>query len=224
MRKSIKINLSIFSCYLLCCYGCETCDPSIGLGSLPFSDNSRSYFSYNGTEPLAFLDEQGLEHQLTSTNGIDSAEYDMIVATLCDAWPNAPQNLYYRVQSLNLEYSDSLGNQIRIGLHTNFEDTGNADSVAIFDWLEVGFVHSLQGYSGLSLVTEQRQNMVSTFILGSNSGYNSNRFVGDTTLFGRPFIDVFTNGTTSDYRIFYTKKKGLIAIAFAAGSYWLLKE
>ncbi len=121
-----------------------------------------------------------------------------------------------------LSYTDTLGNRISVQLATTFEDVSNVDSIAIFDYLEVGYSNPQAVSVYLTNVTEYQKNVVSAGFLAQ--GYHSNQFIGDTTLYGIAFSDVYTNVSNTDLSLFYNKEKGVLALRISADKYWVLKD
>lgn len=218
----MKLKAIIFLSILLL-YSCGKCDKDIFLGEFKLTEASRQSIPYSGNEVLVFEDNHGMQHQLTSLKGRELLKSKMIVRTPCDEGFLDKQHLYYDTQREQVVYFDSSGNQIfYIDLTTQFEDANDIDDIAVYDFLLVDT--SLKGnFNGrIEIITEERQNTVSEF--HKNEFWNQSVFLGDTTVFGRDFKDVYV-GTSGDNRsIFYNKVKGVIAFKINENEFWVLKD
>lgn len=218
----MKLKATIFLSMLLL-YSCGKCDKDVLLGEIQLAEASRQSIPYSGTEVLVFEDNHGVQHRLTSMKGRELLQSKMIVRTPCDEGFFDKQHLYYDTQREQIAFFDSSGIQIfYIDLVTQFEDAADLDDIAVYDFLLVD--SSLKGnFNGrIEIITSERQNRVSDF--HKNQFWNQSVALGDTTLFGRKFEDVYI-GTSGDNRsIFYNKKKGILAFVLDENEFWVLTE
>ncbi len=199
------------------------CGADIKLGEFNLTETSTQFVPYSGKEILVFEDDKGVEHILKSKAGIDLMDSKMTVRTICDEGTFSKQYQYYETQREQIVFFDALGNQIfYVDLTTQFEDAGDLDSLAIYDFLMIdsGIDGNFNGR--IEIITEERQNQVSSS--HRNEFWNQSDFLGDTTIYGREFKGVFMSTTNEGKSIYYCKEKGVIAFRITDEEYWVLKN
>jgi hypothetical protein len=197
MKTWFKIVLLVSAIFL---YSCK-CDKSVKLGVFKLTDASIQSVPYTGNETLIFEDNEGIEHRLTSRMGRELKEASMIVGTLCDEGTFDKQYQYYETQRDQVAYFDDLGKQIfYVNLTTQFEDKDEIDSIAIYDFLTVTSGINGENTGEIQIITAERQNHVSEF--HKNEFWNVSDFIGDTLIFGEPFVDVYKSTTSQGNSIY----------------------
>jgi len=205
--------LFLFSCG-------EDCPPDITLGEFPLSDTSIVFIPYSSTDTLIFADQIGNE-QFLSSNGIVQSEINNIVRTICSDGLLDGQQELYKVQIFDIAFRDSfgIGNQIfNLTLTTSSEVAESPDANAVFDLLNV----SASGFDNLRIITDERQNQVSDNF--RDNFLNLSEFLGDTTLFGKNFKDVYEEKSDNGSVLYFNKHRGVVALKFNALEYWVLRD
>ena len=215
-------RLFLFS-LLAICLACGTCDPDIRIGTYLLTPTSHDFFAYTGSETLTFVDQDGLRHTLSADKGLQLRETRTPVRDLCESGFLDKQVMYYESEMQELAFFDEQGSQVfYLQLNTSYEDNPMVDSIAIYDILRIETSLFGQTNGRLALLTSNRQNEVSASHL--NDFISPSPYLGDTTLYGRPFTDVYCGLDWNGRTLFYTTSLGVVAFTIDEDQYWVLEE
>lgn len=204
-------------------FSCGKCGENKRLGAYNLAESSRQHIPYSGSETLIFEDNEGIRYRLTSNDGRILLDSRLIVRELCEEGMFDQQYEYYDSQREQIAYFDSIGNQIfYMDLFTHFEDAADLDSIAIFDYLLVNTALKGSFNGQIDIVATERQNQVSDRF--KNEVLNHSTFLGDTTLYGEPFTNVYVGTSGEDKSIYYNKTRGVLAFRISEEEYWVLKN
>ena len=219
MRKFIIIFF--YTLFFVTCQIGE-CGSDIRLGEYQLSEESRQYIPYTGNEILIFIDEQDVEHKLSSPKGKILTETRSIAGTPCNNGLFDTQYEYYDSQREQIVFIDLFGNQIfYLDLLTHIENDENTDSSVIYDFLLVdsGFNGNFNGQ--IRIVTKERDNQLTSI---QRDEMNLSDFIGDTILYNREFRNVYKGKVDENRSIYYNKEKGVVAFEVSIDEYWVLRN
>ena len=193
------------------------------MGEFNLTEASKNFIPYTGVETLTFLDNNGIEHTLTSQAGRKLEPTRMIVRTICEEGFLDRTEMFFNIEREQTAYFDSTGQQVfYTDLLTTFEDNSNVDSIAIYDYLYVSGVLAGNSLGEIRIITDQRQNQVSE--THRIDFFDHSRLIGDTTLYEQAFSEVFVDITGNGKGIYYNKEKGVVAFKLSEDEFWVLKE
>ncbi|MGK7396095.1 MAG: hypothetical protein ACNS62_16075 [Candidatus Cyclobacteriaceae bacterium M3_2C_046] len=218
----------IFTCIVIFSYSCDDkCGQDIKLGELELADVTKEFLPYAGDETLVFEDQAGNKHTLRSKEGRKIEDFRLIVNTLCrgniEKVSLDDQQIYYQIQREQIAFEDLSGNQVYyVELTTGFEQASQIDSLALYDMLSVYPLMEGNALGNINIMTLERLNTVSS---SHKQGFlNHSTFIGDTTLFGRDFKEVYESNPWEGRITYYNRTKGVIALITDENKYWVLSD
>ncbi len=198
--------------------GCD-CEKDIEVGRFQLTEASTRFIPYEGTETLVFEDQDGQRYSLTSTEGRVAADRSLPVRELCSEGFFDNQSAVYRTQYEEVVFATANDEaRITAQLRTQAENAERLEDIAVYDLLTVQV--GTEGFGGtLNLLVMEKQNQVSA---AQRAMLNLAHFVGDTTLYGREFPDVYRSESGSG-KLFYNTQAGVLAIVRSDSAHWVLR-
>jgi hypothetical protein len=190
-------------------------------------DTSRQWQPYEGGEVLVFQNEQAEELQFALPSSNNWKEDGMMVVDVpCSKgsflFPKE-QLVFYEVEDYNLFLTSDTRQAYSLIYHLRvyqLDDLPGQDTLLI-DYLEATAQFG-QSVANLYLATSTRLNPA--IDSASLQGFNDARFIGDTTLLGRPFSEVYVSSQSSSTppsRAYFSPRTGFVAIE-EGSTLWVL--
>ncbi|MBK8621228.1 MAG: hypothetical protein IPN79_05565 [Saprospiraceae bacterium] len=180
---------------------------------------------------LIFQNSSGVELRFTNQNPKWNTTYRIEVETLCERgdfldrttqtkYIDAPGHHAYYV-STDQMYTLAIDASVQ-----NAGQYGNVSDTILYDFFSVwGQKIGTPAFTGgASKVTSDRGNgnRLPEFVFANDNMV----MIADTTIEGRSFKNIFTHPYSDilNYRIFYSREKGIEAFLLNNGEFWFLKE
>ncbi|MCF6361007.1 MAG: hypothetical protein L3J29_09630 [Cyclobacteriaceae bacterium] len=212
----------LFYLLILSFVSCE-CGESVNLGDLPLEEGSLDFLTYDGSEKLVFIDEKSEENVLFSKGDSILFKLNVYGEKECDKGRFDKKNKYYLKDNYEVYFYDKDDNYV---FHLNITTKSAAETeeaeFILFDILSVDFYKTTS--LDLDYIISDRGNQIPDSY--KNNLLNLPTFIGDTTLFNKPFKEVYfvkdKYGENPNSILFYNFQKGLIAIQFDTEKFWVL--
>ncbi len=228
------MKIYIFFVLITLAYSCaRPCPKDIKLDEVFLTQQSNSEYlpTEDPKDILIFENSSGQELQFTDQNPKWKTTYRIEVETLCergDFLDKTTQTKYIDAPGYHAYYvsKDQLYTLAIDASVQNAGQYGNVSDTILYDFFSVwGQKIGTPAFTGgASKVTSDRGNgnRLPEFVFANDNMV----MIADTTIEGRSFKNIFTHPQSDilNFRIFYSREKGIEAFLLNNGEFWFLKE
>ncbi|GAB3332338.1 hypothetical protein GCM10027429_11590 [Marivirga atlantica] len=196
-----------------------SCGPDVKVGTSKLTEQSKNFLPYSGKEQLIFINQDNEKVVFTISEDFNETSNNIQTKNLCNESYVDKQYEYYDGSSIKGIFTSESG-EMSIYLRTSSGPIG--DDVYLFDYLHIITYINNEDKTPFKLITDTKDYQFSTdeFYLDVDVMH-----LGDTTLFSRPFKDVYMNiDNNSGSKSYYSTEKGLIALQDNEIEYWVLDQ
>lgn len=222
MKIQYLLSLTILS--LLLYSACNRCPKDESLGQLNLRPESQTWMPYQGGEQLTFQNQDGETLTFDLPNQLNERE-DLVVDVPCSQGSfltPTEQTIFYEAEGYRLFLVSERGQEFSFILNLRpyqVDDLPGTDTLLI-DYLEA----TAQFGSSVANLFRPTSNRSNPEVTNDQlEGLNNSRLIGDTTLMGRPFTNVYTNQRTSGSAtyVYYSTDLGFVGVDTPEGG-WVL--
>ncbi|MDX1907344.1 MAG: hypothetical protein SF053_09950 [Bacteroidia bacterium] len=206
---------------LTSCLEETTCGADVRLGAFNLTNAYQTYFPYGGTEELVFVDGNGNELRMESKSLKDSVQR-LIVRNPCFSPSTGSQDEYYDIQTITQTFTGG-GFTLKIYIQPDLINPTSPDTIVVDQLLITLRKSGTEVLTGPNFIVSDRGNDLPS-VYKNQDYYERVRMIGDTTLAGREYTEVYTVDRVYDEepQIYYSLNRGVVGMDIPFEAFWQL--